>query len=371
MGEAAVSINGKDLVGWKDVVITRSMQALTSSFTMSCTDSWNDNKVRSFDAWAAKPGDACEVSLDSELILTGYIDQIQNQYDGESHEYSIQGRDKTGDLVDCSPASSLFGDRTNQDIAQIARALIQPFGLVLIVDTTINLGAKFQRLSIDHGSTVFDILEMMSKMRGLLFTTDNKGRVFLTSTGNKRSPVALVEGNNVLQARLTYDHTRRFKNYYVYGQAFTSDEETTQISRKVKGSALDNNITRYRPKSLIAEREVTTQEAIKRAQWESTYSAGKSVTLDIRVNGWRQGELVSDPLWEPNNLVEVSLPFLGIEGDMLIESVAYRLTENEGEITELQLTKPDAWIANPIQKEETKQFIPTGKALPIPPYLKR
>lgn len=218
MGDASISINGKSFGGWKDVVITRSIQALTSSFVMSYTDTWNASKIESYAAWFIKPGDSCEVSLNDELILTGYVDQVQNQYDADSHEYSVQCRDKTGDLVDCSPGSTLFGDRQNQDILQIARALTAPFGISVLVDGTVSLGKRFEKLSIDHGSSVFDVLETMSKMRGLIFTTDSKGRLYLTSAGGKRARTALIEGENVLSARVTLDHSRRFKDYFVYGQ---------------------------------------------------------------------------------------------------------------------------------------------------------
>lgn len=134
----------------------------------------------------------------------------------------------------------------------------------------------------------------------------------------------------------------------------------------MKGSAKDSVITRYRPKAILAEREVTNKEATTRAQWESSYNAAKATSVEVRIAGWRQGPLVSDPLWEENMLVQVTLPFLGIDGEMLIESLAYRLTESEGEITELQLTKPDAWVPNPIQKDETKQFLDVGKPQPLP-----
>lgn len=356
MSEVLVKVRGATFLGWKDVLITRSLESLCASFSLSYIDAWQfADGQGGYSKWYLKPGDPCEIFIDNDLLITGYIDEVNSSYDGDSRTFSVAGRDKTCDLVDC--AASVERDRTYQNltVAQCARLLLSPFGITLIEQAS--SGKPLAQISVDNGQTVFDVLENASKQRALLLTTNEKGEFLVTSPGFKKASVAIIEGEtNILSAAMSLDHKKRFSKVVVMGQANSGEALSAELSFQTKASATDPTVDRYRPRVITAERTLTQNEANLRAQWESKYNAAKSVTIQMSLNGWRQGTDKNAPLWDTNMTVEVDAPELSTRGVMLIETVRYRLNE-QGEIVELTLSRPDAWVPNPIVKDEREQFL--------------
>jgi prophage tail gpP-like protein len=358
MGEVSISVDGKMYLGWKEVTIQRSLESLSATFSLQFIDAWEFQKEDgNFERWYLKPGDACEIKIDSEIVLTGYIDQVESSYDGENRSFSVQGRDKTCDLIDSAASKLNFQTFKNYDLSQMAGVLTRDYGITVVKEAV--TGKKFRQIAIEHGQSVFDVLENLAKNRGVLLTTDKLGRLVITKPGNKRALVSLEEGNNILRGSFRLDYSKRFKEYIVYGQSFGNVQFFGENARLAKSTASDPSIKRYRRKVIIAEKDATRDETLKRAQWEANYNAAKGTTVEITVNNWRQGEQIGDPLWEHNMIVFVNAPSLSILGEMLIQSVTFKLTES-GEITELSLTKPDAWVPNPIVPEDQGTFINIG-----------
>lgn len=369
MGDVALLINGQKYIGWEDLQISRSLEALSGTFSLSYIDAWDfqsdgrDSEPAGYTKWYMKPGDQCEITIDDELVLTGFIDEVQTSFDEEERRFQVSGRDKTGDLVDCAAAIDRIKTYRDLNIAQLAVILCKPFGIKVINQT--DVGKIFRQISIDPAQSVHDVLEQLARQRAVLMTTDKAGNLVFTNPGSKNANTSLEEGDNILSGGFSYDFKKRHSLYVVYGQSagesvFWGGEQ----ARKAKSTSTDPTITRYRPKVLVAERDATRLETKKRADWESSFNAARGSTLNCRTLGWRQGELAGDPLWEPNMLVRVKAPSLGLDGDMLIESVTFRISD-QGEVTDLQLTKPDAYTPNPVVKNELSQFIDPGKAQPL------
>jgi prophage tail gpP-like protein len=356
MSEVLVKVRGATFLGWKDILITRSLESLCASFSLSYIDAWQfADGQGGYSKWYLKPGDPCEIFIDSDLLITGYIDEVNSSYDGDSRTFSVAGRDKTSDLVDC--AASIKAGRTysNLTVAQCARLLLSPFNISLVEQAS--SGKPIPRISVDNGQTVFDVLENASKQRGLLLTTNEKGEFVITTPGLKKASVAIIEGEtNILSAAMSLDHKKRFSVLVALGQGNLTEGQTTELTFQAKASATDPVIDRYRPRVITAERAVTQNELTLRAQWEAKYNAAKSASVQMSLNGWRQGTDKNAPLWDTNMRVQVDAPELSIRGEMLIETVRYRLNE-QGEVCELTLSRPDAWVPNPIVKDETQQFL--------------
>src|SRR5690606_22559757 len=93
-------------------------------------------------------------------------------------------------------------------ILQAATALSSQFGISVRSDT--DTGAVFLSESINNGETVFSILDRMAKQRGVILGTDPDGTLVIRSLADGRATTAIVEGENVLSASLTADHSDRF-----------------------------------------------------------------------------------------------------------------------------------------------------------------
>ncbi len=363
MGDVSVVVNGSPLFGWKDPKISRTMEAISATFSMRYIDAWDfKQKNTSYSKWYVKPGDACKVYIDSDLVVTGFVDEVQASISSEDRNFSISGRDKTCDLVDCAAALEETKGFQNIDLAQVARTVLKPYGISLIVNTSV--GKKFPQVTTEHGQTVFDLLDGLAKQRAVLLTTDINGNLVITKPGAKQALASLEEGFNIEAGEFSLDYKKRFSKYVTYGQNFGDSRffGTGATQTKPKDFATDPTITRYRPRVIIAERDATGEEVKKLAHWEASHAAAKSVNLRLTVPGWRQGANKKDPLWEINMLTHVTSASLGISGEMLIESVSFSLSETGGEMTELVLTKPDAWVPSPVVTKDTSQFI----NVPIP-----
>lgn len=382
MSDVSIKVRGATFLGWKDVLISKSLDSLCTSFSMSYIDAWDfQNGQGDFSKWYLKAGDPCEIFVDDDLFLTGYIDEVNSSYDGETRNFSVSGRDKTCDLADCASSLDDFVVYRNLTVAQMARILIAPFGIKLKENTS--SGKVLPQISIEHSQTVFDVLENMSKQRGLLLMSDALGRLVIARPGDKKAQIDLIEGGpngNILSGAVTFNFTKRFSKYAVYAQTISQRAlepgAAPELARKAKSTATDPTITRYRPRVVVAERLCTTNETIIRAQWEAKYNAAKAVKASVKLNGWRQGPkdtgkagsgalagvlagirtTGADALWDTNMLVDIDAPDLALSGQMLIDSVQFRLSD-QGEIVELGLTRPDAWVPNPIVKPETSQMV--------------
>ena len=75
----------------------------------------------------------------------------------------IRGRDRTGDLVDCS-AATMPGEWQNELLDRIVQSLIDPFGISVTVDT--DIGEPFRKFRIDEGETVFEAIDRACRYSG-------------------------------------------------------------------------------------------------------------------------------------------------------------------------------------------------------------
>jgi prophage tail gpP-like protein len=117
------------------------------------------------------------------------------------------------------------------------------------------------------------------------------------------------------------------------------------VITQVVSQARDYGITRYRPKVIIAETQADDLGAEKRADWEMRRRIAEGLSAKVTVTGWRQE---NGRLWTVNEMVDVDVPWLGLEREMLIGEVEYSIGEG-GEIATLSLTLPDAFLPEKIR----------------------
>ena len=332
-GVAELWVDGVFYGGWKRLRVSRSIECLAGSFEFEVTERWPAQPKTA----PVKAGAACRVFLDEQRIVTGYIDTRSVDFDSAKHSVKLVGRDKTGDLIDCS-AIHKSGQWHNVKLDQLARDLVKPYGLKAHV--LADVGKPFPSYNLEEGESVWECLERAARQRAVLLTSDEYGDLVIVRAGQKMLDVALVGGQNIKAARADFTWKDRHSEYIVKGQGRLGQDGDPEHSEAV-GKAKDEVVSRHRPLIVISEVHNSNATALERAEWERNVRRGRSVRGSITVQGWCDP---SGELWRPNCLVSVTSPSLWLaDTEMLIVGCVYTLDEERGTLTELAIMRPEAF----------------------------
>ncbi|MGY2185504.1 phage baseplate assembly protein [Pseudomonas sp. SDO5591_S426] len=343
MDDLELLVNGTNYFGWTSLGVTRAVDASSGAFTVTLTERWEgqDGMAAQEEPWPILPGDRCEVRLGGIPMVIGYIDIFKPSFSANDHTINIQGRDRTADLIDCS-AVHTPDEWKNIDLFRFAQILAKPFGVGVSADVPV--GEVFSVCKLQQGETAFEAIERYARQRRLSLMPDGAGGLLITRAGNKRASVGLVQGENILSASGSIDHSQRFRNYLVKGQAAYDPTSEGETEAHIEGGASDSGIRRYRPLLVVAESGSSSGSAQERATWEANSRLGKSASASITVQGWRQTP--GGPLWEPGMLVQVKSPWLRMDGQMIIRQATYERGEG-GTTTKLDIVSPQAFSPEP------------------------
>lgn len=330
--------------GWKEVTITRAVDAVAGAFEVGLADRWQQGMqalpiaasqaVRIATSASSRPGST------PDLLIRGYIDAVKPSLGPADASISISGRDASADLVDCA-AVHTPGEFRGLRCSQLAAVLAAPFGVG--VRCTANEGAPLPVHKIEPGESAWECLERALRQRELLAMPDPAsgagGGILIAALGAGRAATALVQGQNVLSASATFDAKGRFSEYRVLAQNRGSDAEHGDRAAGVLGIARDPAMERYRPRVITGEAPKDAATAQRRADWECSVAAGRSASVEVTVQGWRQGD---GALWPLGAMCRVRIPYLRVDQDLMIGKVVHRQGSG-GTTTTLTLRSPLAY----------------------------
>ncbi|MCM0018498.1 MAG: hypothetical protein NBV67_00740 [Tagaea sp.] len=320
--------------GWKSATIRTSIENLAGGFQIEASQRWPGGASR------LMPGDRVTVAIGGEAVIAGHIDAIDVKYDAKTHDVTIAGRDRTGDLVDCSAANEP-GEWQGVKLGTIARALCRPFGVDVTIDG--DEGPAFDFFRLTEGETAGAALERLCRHRGLLRVADAKGGLLLTRAGTARAPAAIKLGVNVLAASLRLDDSQRHSVYTVKGQAPQADLQAASQTVSPVARVTDKGVSRHRPLIVIAEEPGDEAQYAVRATWEANMRFGKARRGSYTLAGWT----ANGKLWRPNALVRIDDEFAGLAEGLLIVGVDYTLDER-GSRTALHVARAAAFDLRPM-----------------------
>jgi len=366
-------VGGEIYSGWKSLRVTRGLERATADFALSVSEKWPILG----EAWQIMPGSTCEIYLDGELVLTGYVDAYRPSYTATSHEIECTGRSRTCDFVDSS-VTDTDGQFKGLTPGELARMLAAPFDIEVVTDYE---GEPIPDAQQQQGETCFALVERMSRLQEILITDDQYGRLVLTRASAGQCSTILEQGVNILTAGADHDDSERFSEYIVkaqrpanrtyddYGETGSplaglrpgarfaieraaGDKKTApKTLTQITGTVRDEGVTRYRPHVIVAESQADGEDAAKRADWEMRRRLARAKTANVTVNGWRQRD---GRLWLQNESVFILSPWLGLAEPLLIGEVEYSYGDG-GEVTALSLVLPDTFLPDPKRKTKTDQ----------------
>ncbi len=328
---------------WGELRVRRPLTGLAGGFTLTAPGRR---------AWPIRPGARVRVRIAGVQIIEGHVDKLAASTSKRGRRVTLEGRDKTADLVDCS-ATNEPGEWTDVRIDELVRQLAEPYGIeVTRAVDSLRLGAPLRLFRLQQSESAGSAIERALRLRALLAYTQGDGRLVISAPGESYAAGELVEGQhgNVIEAALSWTDRDRFRVYLVRGQRSGGDGGFGAEISAVEGRAMDLAVRRQRVLLSLADSSVTFTDAADRARWEATFRAARAQQLTVTVPGWRQGP--DEGPWEVNRLVPAVIPSLGIDTSMLIDDVTFSRSRRSGTRTQLRLVPPDAYTPEPEREPE-------------------
>jgi len=336
-----LTINGTEYTGWEALTITRSLDSVADAFSLSGAFDPNNPQVKS----AFKPFgyQAATVNIDGELVLTGTIESVAPSITESDRVINVQGRSKTGVLVDCAIDGQGF-QFAGLSLLTIAQKLSKPFGIEALgvlgpslktattASTIAEASKALKDAKADPGQVVFEFLNKIAQDSGLLLTSNVKGNLVITKIQPGAAPIAsLLEGySGFMSASATYNGAGRFSRYKVLQQQ--------DGAPGISGTADDAGVKVYRP-SVSVGAESDAKDVKKAAQWRRAMALAGSVSVSVKVTGWRAP---NGTIWTPGNVVTLlsASAFILKETTFIIAGATLTLDASQGRTTDLRLVLP-------------------------------
>lgn len=241
MNDVILKVNGMEYGGWLEIEIAAGIERQARDFKLEISRTWPG--AADFPRMV-RPGDLCELWIDGDKMITGFIDATPISYDSETVSVGASGRSKVADLVDCS-AEFGAGQWRRRKVESILTDLAKPYGVS--VSTEVDTGAAIADHQIQPGESIFECVGRLLTLRQLLSTDDGNGNVVLIEPGSGgKATTALKTGVNILSADIGLDYKDVYSLYECKGQQSGSDDDDTQLSTSSVARTLDKAVTRYR-----------------------------------------------------------------------------------------------------------------------------
>jgi len=280
-------------------------------------------------------------------MITGIIDSVEVAYGKNSHTLSVAGRSKTKDLVDCSVVNS-SNEFNNLSIKKLVENII---GIYKVAVSGADDSTKIPTFKVEqNGEKCFESIQRISETKAFRITDNPNGELLLTQASDVKSS-NIIDGSNVLSARMVLDESNKYSKITVKGQARGSDDVNGIRATQLSASAEDETIGRTRELIIHAQNDATNADVKKLAEWEVAARSAKGFGISYTLQGWKGS---AGKMWFENQLVPVRDKVLKVSDEYLIVSVEYVIGKG-GTVVNLELADPNAYVPKPkITKKSTK-----------------
>jgi prophage tail gpP-like protein len=346
----AVVVDGERFERWTSVSLYRSLDTAVTSFDLDYSDQWSEDGAQSVSVL----GSSVAIYWDSELLLTGYVDQTRYGVSAGAVAGSTQGRALTGDLVDCSVIHAT-GHWRNRTASQILRDIVAPFAIAIEIDPEIADTDRIPRFDLLSGELAFGAIDRLCQLRGWNPTTTPSGALRISRRArNYGARAVTLDMSSVVSREYSASVGDLHSQYTAVSQtyAFDSGDDITRTTAE-HATVFDPNVGRYRPivlHSPVAAKSVSLERV---ADWlaNQRVAASERVTLDVVGAIGPNGKT-----WAPGWSVYVRDPAMSLDGIYTVASS--RLTvRSESVVTQLQLVWPESYSTDPRDSKTTRVVV--------------
>jgi prophage tail gpP-like protein len=351
--ELALIIGGRSWAGWQRVSVTRSMDTVPAAFAVQVTEKY----PRTADI-AVVPGDACQVKIGGDLVITGYIDQYTSQISAGDHTVRIAGRSKSADLIDCaafvgSPDAPSFQIKGGTALS-IAQQIAKPYDVE--ISSVSGPGADIPQFNVNLGETAWEIIDRITRFSKLVAYDLPDGSVVMAQAGSEKMASGFAQGENAELAAVTFSADQRYSEYegHLLSTGVFGNDTGTGATRQGQ-IVRDEGVKRFRRRYIISEQSHMGQFlAHDRAVWERNRRYGRSQAVQITADAWRDARR---QLWAPNHLAPIRFPAIKLpDASWLIASVQYLRDEN-GQHAKVTMMPVEAFSPEPVALQQTPVLV--------------
>lgn len=348
--------------------ISRHIYSMSGSFQLI-------GSFQDFETFPIKVGDTIKILIHNEPFLNGFIESLSANTDDSI--VTISGRDKTADVIDSSIITQV-NYQNNISLKNVIQRLLEANsikGIDVIDNAKPDNFTEEEVVEGEIGESLFTLINRYASKRQVLISTDGNGNltiergadegkayvsslirrqreldpainrvanVSISGKGNKST-----RENNILSSSMTYSHSKRFNKYIVKAQenanAITSilKKINPEKSTNLTGEVIDNEIRESRALVILEDTSSTGKTVQDRALWEANLRKTKGFSYNCKVQGFKPQK--DDELWKPNRLINVEDVKRNVNSRLLINKVSFSYDEENGSITELDLTYVDSF----------------------------
>lgn len=299
-------------------------------------------------------GETVAVFIDDQLFLSGTLEKYSVSYDDGSHTVDISGRDFTADISDSDLLA--VGEFTVPiTLERIIEKVIAQLENDISVKNNSGEDLTFDQesvdlISIEDGMNAYEFIRKYALKKDVLLSSDADGNISIEKTNSDifimhlQNSINDIDGNNILSASIEVDRTNLFNKYYAKSELNVLNLEETEalVENIVDQQALfeDNDLPKGRQVVIQAETSSSNPQLQQRAEWESILrrSGNYSVNVELLGHSTTFGEV-----YQKNKKIFIQDDFLGLSELMMIESVEFINSSQNGNITNLVLVNENSF----------------------------
>lgn len=297
-----IKVRNRAIRNYNNFQLTLKYDAVASAFSFS----WLFDPADPVQKEIARPGAYHPVVIEhnGERLLTGYMISQTFTASEVKKLAAIGGYSIAGVLEDCEIPPSLYPLQSDGlSLREIAKKLIEPFGIKMVVDES-RVGAlmdeAYETATAGETETVKSFLTKLAAQKNIILTHNAFGNlVFTEAKGDTRPLIHFQPGSGgAISMALAFNGQAMFSDITVLLQSEVEGENAGEATVK------NPYVSLFRPK--VVSQSAGDNNDTEKAANNALAAQLQNIRLTIELNSWEiEGKVV-----KPNTVIAVTNPEL-------------------------------------------------------------